>query len=232
MRQIFPMQIFGCTSVKGKGHSKLNLAGNALFCASILGNKEGCPKGAKPTGGKGIALNLILGVILATFGVMVFIAILSSLFPDFFSEMFCRVYEGVLFFMPGRDKPVAAAGCSPPLPDEPIKECRARNQRDMAMQITGHIQRCWQKYSGYGNAKKNCLVCKIKELDGVVTEADVNQILIEQGLCPGFIENSLLENNLTGRTCGIYNQIVFSKKEIKRGDFIAFEYLNGRVVVR
>lgn len=161
---------------------------------------------------KGLSLNMVGGLILATVGVAVMLGLYTGTFESGFQGAFCTTYESIAFLTPGESVPPEGCQSGPQLEYTAIE---TYDPDQFAVQLSSAIMQCWNEYENYYTTE-TCAGWNIQELNGTVDLSNVTDTMQENNLCPDQIEHS---------NCGSStDQIRFPIGSIEQGDLVIIEY--------
>ncbi len=169
---------------------------------------------------KGIGLNMIGNIIIATIGVSLLVAIIYGGFGVDTDQFFCTLYQrGASIFTDQTYHPGMCRTGS----EETYQEITTPEKSRFTLELAREIVNCWDEYQGYYTNEELCRGWNVQNLEEPVNESYLNQKLKENDLCPDVIQNNETEH-VTGTTCGEENQIMFDVKNISKGDMVLIEY--------
>lgn len=163
---------------------------------------------------KGVALNIIAGVIIAIAGISLLILTYTGILPEMFRNAYCQVYPSLVSVLPSPEEgmPSPPDFCREKLG---LKEKRISSAKvdEISRQLAGYSLVCWEKARRLG-LKTDYLCYSIdyltpKSKRKPISEKNVTQALKKEGGCR-VLENSKIitpDGNLENFKCGKRDKI-------------------------
>jgi len=180
---------------------------------------------------KGLSITMVGGVVIALVGVTVLIGVYSQSTGGM-GKLFCSVYQGTKYSIPGQDAP-APKNCVSGSNENRYEAREFQSVNEAELLISREVIQCWEKFKGYKDEEKLCKGWNIVSIPSAVKEGGITRKMKENDLCPRVIQNSMLENG-GGPVCGSENQLIFEKPEIREGSLLLIKYdiVDGKEVVK
>lgn len=161
---------------------------------------------------KGISLNMVGGLILATVGVAVMLGIYTGTFEGGFQGAFCTTYESIAFLTPGESVPPEGCQTEPQTQYEAVE---IYDPDQLTLKLSSAIVQCWRQYENY-YTRETCAGWNIQNLNGSIDLENVTDTMQNNDLCPDQIDHT---------NCGgSDDQIQFTIGSIEKGDIVIIEY--------
>ena len=153
---------------------------------------------------KGLALEVVWGLIIAIFAVLVFLSLVTGTFKTAANWFYCDVYIKVVNFFRGSNTASIPESCRDIIkPDFVRVEVKDTDNKIFSRRLLAYIIACWSDAETRGLYQSHpCYELRILNKVDNVSEENVSSILINEDHCIS-IENSDYE-------CGAKNQILWS----------------------
>jgi len=139
---------------------------------------------------KGIAFNTIIFAIIAIASVVIFLAIMNSIIPNFMGKSLCKVYQAILSLPLPKGLRPNIPGCSL-FPG--IERISLAEELSNANILTDYLAKCWDKsQEGRGGQTFICYEIFMKNVPEAFDETWVTKLIRSRGLCKK-LPNSLIE---------------------------------------
>lgn len=176
---------------------------------------------------KGLAFNIMFGLVIAFVGVVLFISFVTGAFQTAVNWLYCDVIIKTVTFFSGQETASIPRSCLPKDETPPIVEIRFQDNNNVSRQILTYIISCWQQTEIKQLYKTHsCFELHLmKDVDSV-TEANVTSILTIEDHCRS------IENSDYG--CGVKDQILWNidGNVINTQKIILIRYDNSTKAVR
>jgi hypothetical protein len=158
---------------------------------------------------KGMEFKLLADIVIALVAVWVIFNIFQIMAPDFVSSSVCKFYQVILAIpLPDQMKP-SLAQCS----FNPVQEhvdIEIDNTDSTKLAIAQKIEDCWQKAdNGKSGQTFICYDFYIRIISKEITEADVTQLIKNEGKCDS-LPNNYLDQQYKYFDCGGANKIYWN----------------------
>jgi hypothetical protein len=159
---------------------------------------------------KGLALEVVWGLIIAIVGVLVFLGLVTGTFKNMASWFYCSVYMKIIGFFGSSDMASIPEQCKGTVKGESKEETiKEEDNKIVSRKLLAYIIACWDEASLKGLYESHpCYELKLSGNVENVSEENVTSILINEDRCRS-IENSDF-NEILDYDCGEKNQILWS----------------------
>lgn len=153
---------------------------------------------------KGLALNVVWGLIIAIASVLVFLSLITGTFKNAANWFYCDVYIKVISFFTNSEIASVPDTCRPTIKDHAkVETVDDTDNKIFSRKLLAYIIACWGEAEIKGIFESHpCYELRLSEHVENVSEGNVTQILIKEDHCKS------IENSDYG--CGAKNQIVWS----------------------
>ena len=146
---------------------------------------------------KGIAFSTIIFAVIAIASVVIFLAIMNSIIPNFMGKSFCRVYQVILSLPLPKGLRPNIPGCSLFPATERVSLAEELSNVNI---LTDYLAKCWDKsQEGRGGQTFICYEIFIENVPMPFDETEVSKIIRSRGLCKK-LPNNLIESTTTSTT--------------------------------
>ena len=158
---------------------------------------------------KGLALEVVWGLIIAMVGVLVFLLLVTGTFKNAANWFYCDIYIKIINFFSGSELasiPDQCEGITPVLKKEEVKDV---DNKIFSRKLLAYVIACWKEVNLKGLYESHpCYELRLSGNVENVSEENVTSILIKEDHCRS-IENSDF-NDILDYDCGEKNQILWS----------------------
>lgn len=153
---------------------------------------------------KGLALEVVWGLIIAIAGVLLFLSLVTGTFKTASNWFYCNIYVKVINFFGGYKTASVPEICKQTITGYLKKEVVSdTDNKIFSRKLLAYIIACWNEAEVKGLYKSHpCYELKISGMVENVSEQNVSYILIKEDRCRS------IENSDYG--CGVKNQILWS----------------------
>lgn len=153
---------------------------------------------------KGLALNIVFGLIIALVGVVLLISLVTGNFQSAANWFYCNVYVNIGSFFSGQETASVPENCRQNIDNNlKVEEIREQDNQIFSRELLSYIIACWKD----AEIKKlyethPCYELYLMKDVNNVTEENVSSILVNEDHCKS------IENSDYG--CGSKNQILWN----------------------
>lgn len=174
-----------------------------------------------------ISIDSMVVILVSVVAAGMLISLAFGKLPELSQRLSCSAHRVMASIIP------ASSGSSPSLPEycSPQRQKTTtleKSKSETVEQLAAYVLGCWEK--GEHGSLQTVITCDQVSIDSPspfsITPEDITSVFISNGLC----NSDGIQSNITG--CGAKNQIDWQKANITNKDFILFEYVPGKVVVR
>ena len=178
--------------------------------------------------GKGIGINVVVALVVALTGVLLFIGLITGTLQESLTMLYCGSYIRIAGLMPSSENPSIPDVCVHGKPLETFKIDESDNKK-VSRILLSYIISCWNKVENLRLDKDYaCYELVLTETVDNVNEGNVSSILIKEDHC------SSIENSDYG--CGAKDQIVWSVAggviNTQKVLLIYYDYTNDCIMVK
>lgn len=152
---------------------------------------------------KGLALNVVWGLIIAIASVLVFLSLITGTFKNAANWFYCDVYIKVISFFTNSEIASVPDTCRPTIKDHAkVETVEDTDNKIFSRKVLAYIIACWGEAEIKGIYESHpCYELRLSGRVENVSEENVTQILIKEDHCKS------IENSDYG--CGAKNQILW-----------------------
>jgi len=173
---------------------------------------------------KGIAFTIVAYVLIAILGILILMAILNIMLPEFVGRTFCKFYLTILTLpIPSFLQPTIP-GCSLIPSTERIEIPNRENTTEI---LTHYLKECWRKSDlGKKGQTFTCYEIFVNDFLYPLNETDVTSLLKRQNYC-STLSNNHLDVEDVDYDCGNKNQILWKVDTTGGNDLTIFIKYNA-----
>jgi len=173
-------------------------------------------------------------VLIALIAVWVIFSIFLSMRSGYSTSVMCRIYSTIQVLpLPQNLKYMPTECFATPITERVVIE--KTDVSNVSAEIKDYVMKCWKEKANEGKygVTFECYEIFVKNIDGLITEADITNLLKAKGYCSS-LPNNFLDKEKMDFDCGDLNKIYWSGDDLKGKEVtvvLRYEALHHRIEV-